>query len=122
MNSGVKITDSQSEFRAFSASTKNIFHFNAQGMAIESEMLADAGRYALRVKKCPLASTMLLLLQLDSCDLIIFYVFNFACRLIINGCYGIVLKLLLSKVGTDKIYLTSDYYFFVFQRSFLVNL
>lgn len=54
MNSGVKITDSQSGFRAFSASTKNIFRFNAQGMAIESEMLADVGRYGLRIKEVPI--------------------------------------------------------------------
>ena len=43
LNSGLKITDSQSGFRAFAASTKEIFRFTAQGMAIESEMLADAG-------------------------------------------------------------------------------
>ncbi|KKH59381.1 dolichyl-phosphate mannose synthase [Methanosarcina mazei] len=49
MNSGLKITDSQSGFRAFSASTKNVFRFNARGMAIESEMLADAGRSGLRI-------------------------------------------------------------------------
>ncbi|MCC4768736.1 glycosyltransferase [Methanosarcina sp. DH2] len=54
MNSGVKITDSQSGFRAFSASATSIFRFNAQGMAIESEMLADAGRYGLRVKEVPI--------------------------------------------------------------------
>lgn len=51
VNSGVKITDSQSGFRAFAASTKNIFRFNAQGMAIESEMLADAGKAGLRIKE-----------------------------------------------------------------------
>ncbi|KKG09296.1 glycosyltransferase family 2 protein [Methanosarcina sp. 2.H.A.1B.4] len=49
MNSGLKITDSQSGFRAFAASTKNVFRFNAKGMAIESEMLADAGRSGLRI-------------------------------------------------------------------------
>ncbi|KKG75472.1 glycosyltransferase family 2 protein [Methanosarcina mazei] len=54
MNSDVKITDSQSGFRAFSASTKDIFRFNAHGMAIESEMLADAGRAGLRVKEVPI--------------------------------------------------------------------
>lgn len=54
MNSGVKITDSQSGFRAFAASTKDVFRFNAQGMAIESEMLADAGRHGLRVKEVPI--------------------------------------------------------------------
>ncbi|RXA21922.1 glycosyltransferase family 2 protein [Methanosarcina sp. MSH10X1] len=51
MNSGIRITDSQSGFRAFAASTKDIFRFNAQGMAIESEMLADASRSGLRIKE-----------------------------------------------------------------------
>ncbi|WP_269851919.1 glycosyltransferase family 2 protein [Methanosarcina horonobensis] len=51
MNSGLKITDSQSGFRAFAASTKDIFRFSAQGMAIESEMLADAGKSGLRIKE-----------------------------------------------------------------------
>jgi len=51
MNSGLKITDSQSGFRAFAASTIDIFRFSAQGMAIESEMLADAGRSGLRIKE-----------------------------------------------------------------------
>lgn len=51
MNSGLRITDSQSGFRAFAASTKDVFRFNAQGMAIESEMLADAGRSGLRIKE-----------------------------------------------------------------------
>lgn len=54
VNSGIKITDSQSGFRAFSASIMDVFRFNAQGMAIESEMLADAGRYGLRVKEVPI--------------------------------------------------------------------
>lgn len=48
-NSGLKITDSQSGFRAFAASTIDIFRFNANGMAIESEMLADAGKAGLRI-------------------------------------------------------------------------
>jgi len=51
INSGISITDSQSGFRAFAASTKDIFRFNAQGMEIESEMLADAGRSGLRIKE-----------------------------------------------------------------------
>lgn len=51
MNSGLKITDSQSGFRAFDASTKSAFRFATNGMAIESEMLADAGRAGLRVKE-----------------------------------------------------------------------
>jgi glycosyltransferase involved in cell wall biosynthesis len=49
INSGIKITDSQSGFRAFEASTVDIFRFNAQGMAIESEMLADAGKAGIRI-------------------------------------------------------------------------
>jgi len=49
LNSGLQITDSQSGFRAFAASTKNVFRFKAQGMAIESEMLADAGKSGLRI-------------------------------------------------------------------------
>jgi glycosyltransferase involved in cell wall biosynthesis len=49
LNSGLQVTDSQSGFRAFSASMKDIFRFKAKGMAIESEMLADAGKYGLRI-------------------------------------------------------------------------
>jgi glycosyltransferase involved in cell wall biosynthesis len=51
VNSGVKITDSQSGFRAFAASTVNVFRFDAKGMGIESEMLADAGKAGLRIKE-----------------------------------------------------------------------
>jgi glycosyltransferase involved in cell wall biosynthesis len=51
LNSGLQITDSQSGFRAFAASTKDVFSFNAQGMTIESEMLADAGKSDLRIKE-----------------------------------------------------------------------
>lgn len=49
LNSGLHITDSQSGFRAFAASTKGVFRFTAKGMAIESEMLADAGHHGLRI-------------------------------------------------------------------------
>jgi hypothetical protein len=45
----VDVTDSQSGFRAFAASTANVFRFKADGMAIESEMLADAGNASLRI-------------------------------------------------------------------------
>lgn len=51
LNSGLKITDSQSGFRAFAASTQGIFRFNAEGMAIESEMLADAAKWGIRLKE-----------------------------------------------------------------------
>lgn len=51
VSSGVKITDSQSGFRAFTASIVDIFRFDAKGMGIESEMLADAGKAGLRIKE-----------------------------------------------------------------------
>ncbi len=54
INFDLKITDSMSGFCAFAASTKDIFRFNAAGMAIKSEMLADAGRAGLRVKEVPI--------------------------------------------------------------------
>ena len=49
IKSGLMITDSQSGFRAFAASIGNVFRFTAQGMAIESEMLHDAGKAGLRI-------------------------------------------------------------------------
>ena len=45
------ITDPQSGFRAFSASTGNIFCFNAQDMIIKSEMLAAARKAGIRIKE-----------------------------------------------------------------------
>jgi glycosyltransferase involved in cell wall biosynthesis len=51
LNSGLKTTDSQSGFRAFAGYTKDVFRFNAKGMDIESEMLADAGNARLRIKE-----------------------------------------------------------------------
>jgi glycosyltransferase involved in cell wall biosynthesis len=51
ISSGVKITDSQSGFRAFAASKIDIFRFDAKGMGIESEMLADAGRAGIQIKE-----------------------------------------------------------------------
>jgi len=51
VTSGLKVTDSQSGFRAFAASTIDIFLFKANGMAIESEMLTDAGKAGLRIKE-----------------------------------------------------------------------
>lgn len=59
INSGLKITDSQSGFRAFAASTIDIFRFNANGMAIESEMLADAGKAGLRITEVDIGSSLL---------------------------------------------------------------
>ena len=49
MNFDLKITDVQSGFRAFAASTKNTFRFSGQKTAIENEMLADAGRSGVRI-------------------------------------------------------------------------
>jgi glycosyltransferase involved in cell wall biosynthesis len=51
LESGLCITDSQSGFRAFAADTKDIFRFNQNGLAIESEMLADAAYAGLRIKE-----------------------------------------------------------------------
>ncbi len=51
INSDLKITDQYSGFRAFSASLKNIFRFDSQDIAIESEMLADAGKAGICIKE-----------------------------------------------------------------------
>jgi glycosyltransferase involved in cell wall biosynthesis len=51
LESGLDITDSQSGFRAFAADTKNVFRFKQNGLAIESEMLADAANAGLRIKE-----------------------------------------------------------------------
>lgn len=51
LGSGLNITDTQSGFRAFSADTKSIFRFKQTGLAIESEMLADAANANLRIKE-----------------------------------------------------------------------
>ncbi len=49
MNFNLKITDTQSGFRAYAASTKSIFRFSGKKTAIENEMLADAGRSGIRI-------------------------------------------------------------------------
>lgn len=49
LNSGLKITDSQSGFRAFAKYTVPAFRFNETGFFIESEMLIDAANYGSRV-------------------------------------------------------------------------
>ncbi len=49
LNSGLKITDSQSGFRAFAMYTVPAFRFNENGFFIESEMLIDASHYGSRV-------------------------------------------------------------------------
>lgn len=51
LDSGLNITDSQSGFRAFSPDIKDVFKFESKGLAIESEMLADAADAGLRIKE-----------------------------------------------------------------------
>lgn len=51
IDSGLSLTDSQSGFRAFSSCSKGAFRFKENGLAIESEMLADAAAAGLRVKE-----------------------------------------------------------------------
>ena len=50
-DSGLSVTDSQSGFRAFSGQSKEVFRFHQNGLAIESEMLADAAAAGLRIKE-----------------------------------------------------------------------
>jgi len=51
INTGQRITDTQSGFRAFAAHTLPVFRFKSNGLAIESEMLADAANAGLKVKE-----------------------------------------------------------------------
>lgn len=47
--SGVKLTDSQSGFRAFSSKCFDCFNFNPEGFGIESDMLIEAANHNLRI-------------------------------------------------------------------------
>jgi glycosyltransferase involved in cell wall biosynthesis len=49
LDSGLGLTDTQSGFRAFAASAVPVFRFSEKGLAIESEMLADAARAKLGI-------------------------------------------------------------------------
>ncbi len=51
IDSGLRVTDSQSGFRAFSGRSKDVFRFGQNGLAIESEMLTDAAAAGLRIKE-----------------------------------------------------------------------
>lgn len=51
LDSGLAVTDSQSGFRAFASQSKAAFRFKQNGLAIESEMLADAAEAGLRIKE-----------------------------------------------------------------------
>jgi glycosyltransferase involved in cell wall biosynthesis len=49
LNSGLKVTDSQSGFRAFASYTIPAFRFNQNGFSIESEMLTEAANFGSRI-------------------------------------------------------------------------
>ena len=49
INTGLKITDSQSGFRAFAAYTVPAFRFSKTGFSIESEMLMDAAANSFKI-------------------------------------------------------------------------
>ena len=51
MDGTLSITDSQSGFRAFAWQTRDVFRFGQNGLAIESEMLADAASAVLRIQE-----------------------------------------------------------------------
>jgi glycosyltransferase involved in cell wall biosynthesis len=51
LNAGLKITDTQSGFRAFARHTLPAFKFRSNGLAIESEMLMDAANAGFRIKE-----------------------------------------------------------------------
>jgi len=50
----VKITDSQSGYRAFKSDIIQGFNYSAKGMAIESDMIRDAARRGLRIAEVPI--------------------------------------------------------------------
>lgn len=54
ISAGIKVTDSQSGFRAFSPKSRNVFRFKDTGFAIESEMLVDASEAGLKIVEVPI--------------------------------------------------------------------
>ena len=54
ITTGLKITDSQSGFRAFNKKTCQCFKFRDTGFGIESEMLADAAEAKLKIVEVPI--------------------------------------------------------------------
>ncbi|MBR3213726.1 MAG: glycosyltransferase family 2 protein [Methanosphaera sp.] len=52
---GVKLTDSQSGFRAFSSDSIKYFEFNPDGLGIESDMLIEASQNNLRILEVPIS-------------------------------------------------------------------
>ena len=51
---GIKVTDSQSGFRAFRGNTLNNFTFRSNGYSIESEMLIEAAHAGLKIEEVPI--------------------------------------------------------------------
>ncbi|ADC47308.1 glycosyl transferase GT2 family [Methanobrevibacter ruminantium M1] len=54
ISAGIKVTDSQSGFRAFSPKARNCFRFKDTGFGIESEMLVDAAEAGLKIVEVPI--------------------------------------------------------------------
>jgi glycosyltransferase involved in cell wall biosynthesis len=54
MTADVKLTDSQSGFRAFSKDTFGVFNFNNAGMGVESEMINDAAVAGFKITEVPI--------------------------------------------------------------------
>lgn len=54
LGSGIKLTDTQSGFRAFSRKAIEIMRFKETGFAVESEMQFRANRYGLKVTEVPI--------------------------------------------------------------------
>ena len=54
ISAGIKVTDSQSGFRAFSPRAKGCFRFKGTGFGIESEMLVDAAEAGLKIVEVPI--------------------------------------------------------------------
>jgi glycosyltransferase involved in cell wall biosynthesis len=54
MTSNIKLTDSQSGFRAFSKETFGAFKFKNAGMGVESEMIADAVAAGFKITEVPI--------------------------------------------------------------------
>ena len=60
LDSDLSVTNSQSGFRAFANHTKSASRFHQNGLAIESEMLADAAAAGLRIKEAEIGMRVLL--------------------------------------------------------------
>ena len=53
-SAGIKVTDSQSGFRAFSPAACKVFRFYDTGFGIESEMLVDVAEAGLKIVEVPI--------------------------------------------------------------------